>query len=850
MCRSELGEGPATVSPQRIHAGHPLRVHRLGLDHGVLAAEPLDLNHEVQRVVVPIVDADDEVRPVVPLRAAHAVRHFETHAVVLGVCQHMRVRFGHAAELGFPVAVVHHPVHVALGRWALRSPQSLLGSGEVHLPCAACGIEGVQHDAHGVRAGQRGADGGMDTLAGHVGDFLMHHLRLPGAAAALEVVPHPFLCDALELAEQVQLRVLARIAVLAIQQVLGQVEGDRVVARVFQVLHGQVHALPHDAQVLCRGRAHQVGREGEAGVRTEGRLQALGRQFHPIAIDSREADLQRIALGADGLHARGLHRRLGRHDDRLGREVEGYAQHVGVFHVELVFGVQRVALAAQRAAHHLLAQQLRTECSHAQHVGHRVGIPAFGEHGHADDAADALAQPARLAHGVHHLAQQVGVSQFVSRGAVAGAFHDFAAKALDRVGLDVAEAGVQRLAGFQLLAVDQQRTWPRQLLAVVVVVAEQLEATVLEGGGAAGLARVQVLALEARDVVIDQLRCRRVVAHHDEHRRHLDALGLPAVEDLGVVAVQGLQRGVQLGRQGQRVQLAGGAHALLRHALADVVPQVAELRRVGAGDVVRHRHARQLDDAAFDGVHQREVAHRPREQRAFGIARAAQEERRGRQVEHRRHAELALHGFDATDPQPGGFVVLLRLVLVVTLEVFEVGLGLLRLGPVAVVGFVVDDEHVLDAHEFGHHTLQHLAFGLQGLNRCASALEQRPASGSDVQGLAQLEGVIVGDHDDGALDVAEHVAGHDLAAGVVAVRVLWQQHAQTVLDGQAWCHYEEAARELLAGRVAHRIHGLPCDEHGHDGGLAGARGQFQRDAEQVRVGHRVCAGQVLSELLS
>ena len=36
--------------------------------------------------------------------------------------------------------------------------------------------------------------------------------------------------------------------------------------------------------------------------------------------------------------------------------------------------------------------------------------------------------------------------------------------------------------------------------------------------------------------------------------------------------------------------------------------------------------------------------------------------------------------------------------------------------------------------------------------------------------------------------------------------------------------------------MAHRIDGLPGDEHGHDGGLAGAGGQLQRQAQQLRVG--------------
>ena len=59
-----------------------------------------------------------------------------------------------------------------------------------------------------------------------------------------------------------------------------------------------------------------------------------------------------------------------------------------------------------------------------------------------------------------------------------------------------------------------------------------------------------------------------------------------------------------------------------------------------------------------------------------------------------------------------------------------------------------------------HHALQHLAFGFQGLQRSGAALQQAaPASGSDLQGLAQLEGVVVGDDDVGARDVAAACRG-------------------------------------------------------------------------------------------
>ena len=57
-------------------------------------------------------------------------------------------------------------------------------------------------------------------------------------------------------------------------------------------------------------------------------------KFDAIALDAREADFEGVALGAHGLDLNRLARRLRRSHDRLGREVEGNAEDIGVFHVE------------------------------------------------------------------------------------------------------------------------------------------------------------------------------------------------------------------------------------------------------------------------------------------------------------------------------------------------------------------------------------------------------------------------------------------------------------------------------------------------------------------------------------
>ncbi len=61
---------------------------------------------------------------------------------------------------------------------------------------------------------------------------------------------------------------------------------------------------------------------------------------------------------------------------------------------------------------------------------------------------------------------------------VARALDDLAAEPVDFVGRHVAEILVERLAGFELLAVDQQRARPRQPVAVFVIIPEQLETAV------------------------------------------------------------------------------------------------------------------------------------------------------------------------------------------------------------------------------------------------------------------------------------------------------------------------------------------------------------------------------------
>ena len=54
-------KGPAAEFAEVVHARHPVGLHGVGLLLGVLAAIALDLDDEVERVVMAVVDLDDEV---------------------------------------------------------------------------------------------------------------------------------------------------------------------------------------------------------------------------------------------------------------------------------------------------------------------------------------------------------------------------------------------------------------------------------------------------------------------------------------------------------------------------------------------------------------------------------------------------------------------------------------------------------------------------------------------------------------------------------------------------------------------------------------------------------------------
>ena len=99
--------------------------------------------------------------------------------------------------------------------------------------------------------------------------------------------------DALRVAEEADRQVLAGVAKARLDQPLGDVEGDRARADVFEHLRRDLDALADDALQQHRARPDVLRRQDQAQVLGKVGLQPLVRQFDAVALDAREDDFER-----------------------------------------------------------------------------------------------------------------------------------------------------------------------------------------------------------------------------------------------------------------------------------------------------------------------------------------------------------------------------------------------------------------------------------------------------------------------------------------------------------------------------------------------------------------------------
>ncbi len=102
--------------------------------------------------------------------------------------------------------------------------------------------------------------------------------------------------------------------------------------------------------------------------------------------------------------------------------------------------------------------------------------------------------------------------------------------------------------------------------------------------------------------------------------------------------------------------------------------------------------------------------------------------------------------------------------------------------------------------------------------------------------LAQQEGVEVGDDDLAPGRARSSRSGGTRSRCGSSSRVVGQQHAQPVADGDAGRDDQEGVGEARVLRVGELVQRLPGDQHRHDDRLAAAGRHLERDAGQARVG--------------
>jgi hypothetical protein len=207
------------------------------------------------------------------------------------------------------------------------------------------------------------------------------------------------------------------------------------------------------------------------------------------------------------------------------------------------------------------------------------------------------------------------------------------------------------------------------------------------------------------DLLVEVLGDVGVVADRDQHRRRGVAVLLPALEGGLPLAGQGLQSSLGLAHHGLRLGLAAARGPVLgRQRLVDGLPE-AEILGDGLAGVVGHRHPRDLDDAALDGVHQAEVGDDPGQGGAFGVAAALDVEGGGRQIEHDVDAPGGVNGVQPADPDRGLLLGGLELGPLLGAHAVGPAVVVVGRGAIGVVRLVVDHQQVLLAAQVAQHAV-------------------------------------------------------------------------------------------------------------------------------------------------
>ncbi len=360
-----------------------------------------------------------------------------------------------------------------------------------------------------------------------------------------------------------------------------------------------------------------------------------------------------------------------------------------------------------------------------------------------------------------------------------------------------------------------------------------------------------VLHLVAGDVLVDLLRYRGVVAHHNEHRRLAQkvegAFAALAHTDLvfPVILDEHLQCGDERRRQHRRGFLNLFAF-FSRFAARLLLPFLRQAVTAGAVQIAQHRlgqllarivdrEERDFHQAGFDRLDQPEVRDHPGKERVRGPAGPGEVIRRGREVVYRAHLKAPADLRESAEPDGSAFVL--------RFTCFFLRIAAFGERQIAVMGFIVQNQQAPALLELSQYPAQQeveVLFLLLFLARLEVelAVERAALVAGQHPGL---EGMVVGDHDPGVQGVqfAFELLGHQrpLAVIIQSVRApvrarIHGKNLQPVADGDAGSDNEKVVRVARVAAVLPPVEEVVQDQAGHNDGLARTGRHLESNARQ------------------
>ena len=467
-----------------VHGGQPAILH-IPRFFGFIFIHAGNFDDQMADAPVRTADAGNEIGEIQRVAAALDVRNGKAEKLIFDIRLHARKLFERLGADAFPIRIHRHEIDVAFLR-----VKRLFHGHAVHVFRAAERVIRVQSRANEFAGVDARIDAAHDVIRHLLRVFEIEQLFIPRIRDVQQpdFLLMPSLDNVFQPVEFLKLGMPVVIGKMQPQQRGGQ-RIENFLRPFFQnLLHGQ-------DLLLVRKRRRQRRFDGKFRAvnlimfdprKIERHL--IFAVFHAIADHVRKFDFERRLPFGDGVNRRVMPRRPVLRRRAAFERIERNADDMRVFRRKFpgvdfpaiargkavfVVAVQIVIHAAQRPPRDLFAEQLRAERPQPHDMRDRVRVPAFGQHGHRDDAAHVSAQFAGRADRVDDFAEHVAVRQLF-RLAVTVQHGIFLFKFGEFGGENLFELVVNLAAVLQRVRINQQRRRFRLQPVILVIVRKQI----------------------------------------------------------------------------------------------------------------------------------------------------------------------------------------------------------------------------------------------------------------------------------------------------------------------------------------------------------------------------------------